>query len=160
MATFNKYFKKALPIGIGLILGMSVFSVFVPKNADDYRSYPKKEVIIAGAQYVMAVADTEVLRTRGLSGKKSLPDGTGMLFIFPTPDQYAFWMKEMNFPIDMIWVSEQNKIVYIKENATPESYPELFSPEEDASVVLEVPSGDAKKYNFSIGQEVTILPLK
>jgi uncharacterized membrane protein (UPF0127 family) len=84
----------------------------------------------------------------------------GMLFIFPTPDQYAFWMKEMNFPIDILWVSTENKVVYIKENATPESYPELFSPEEDASVVLEVPSGDAKKYNFSIGQEVTILPLK
>jgi uncharacterized membrane protein (UPF0127 family) len=69
-------------------------------------------------------------------------------------------MKEMNFPIDIIWVSSEKKIIYIKENATPASYPELFQPEDDAMVVLEVPAGDAKKYNFSIGEEIQILPPK
>jgi uncharacterized membrane protein (UPF0127 family) len=160
VAIFNNQFKKILPILVGLILGVSVFSVFSPKSASDYNAYLKKEVLIGDAHYSMAVADTDVLRTRGLSGKKSLPEGMGMLFIFPVPDQYAFWMKEMNFPIDIIWVSSEKKIIYIKENATPASYPELFQPEDDATAVLEVQAGDAKKYNFSIGEEIQILPPK
>ena len=60
-------------------------------------------------------------------------------------------MKEMNFPIDIIWLDENLKIVAIKENAMTESYPEVFTPSTPARYVLEVPAGFVQKNKISVG---------
>ena len=77
-----------------------------------------------------------------------------MLFVFDHPAQYPFWMKDMNFPIDIIWIDENLKVIFIKKNAVPESYPEVFTSPQNSKYVLEVVAGFSDKYNIKIGDKV------
>lgn len=105
-----------------------------------------KDVIIE-----VDIASSNVERARGLSGRVSLGANSGMLFVFDGPGKNMFWMKDMNFPIDIIWLDENKKIIYIKENLSPKTYPEVFGPEVPSMYVLEVNSNFTKKYNIKIG---------
>jgi uncharacterized membrane protein (UPF0127 family) len=66
-------------------------------------------------------------------------------------------MKNMNFPIDIIWIGEDLRVVYIKKDAKPESYPEAFTPNQDAKYVLEVFSSFSEKNNLKVGDRVEFL---
>ncbi len=92
-------------------------------------------------------------RNKGLSGREKLEKGKGMLFIFDEPDTYSFWMPDMKFAIDIVWIDERLQVVHIEENVTPESYPKLFTPEEKALYVLEVPSGYSKEKGITLGSQ-------
>ena len=74
-----------------------------------------------------------------------------MLFIFEKPGKYYFWMKDMNFPIDMIWIGEDMRVIYIKKNAQPESFPKTYGPDIDSKYVLEVVAGFSEKNNLKEG---------
>ncbi len=95
----------------------------------------------AGSVYVR-IADNDEERRLGLSYFKSLPINQGMFFKFDTARTYAFWMKDMNFPIDIVWLKSIGngyyQVVYTVENATPGSYPQRFTPDTPADAVLEV----------------------
>ena len=93
----------------------------------------------------------EKTQAKGLSGRESLKAEEGMLFVFTKPDKYFFWMKDMNFPLDIIWLDKYGKIIYIKRDAQPASYPETFGIAEDAKFVLEVVSGFADKNKLKTG---------
>lgn len=97
------------------------------------------------------IATTSEAHKRGLSGRTLLPLGQGMLFVFDHTDIYPFWMPDMHFAIDIIWIGEDKRIVFIKEHATPESYPELFTPPAPARYVLEVADGEVKKMGWKEG---------
>jgi uncharacterized protein len=112
-------------------------------------------VTIGSTRINVSVADTAEERTQGLSGRENLPENEGLLFIFEKSDRSGFWMKDMNFAIDIIWIDEQFSIIDIKENATPESYPEIFYPKQSARYVLEVPSGTVQSHNIKIGDKAT-----
>src|SRR5690606_29625859 len=73
-------------------------------------------IVINNHSFNIEIADTDQARQKGLSGRQKLPRGSGLLFIFPKPDYYSFWMKEMNFPIDIIWLDSDKKIVDIMVN--------------------------------------------
>ncbi len=105
---------------------------------------------------VESVSDSSA-QARGLSGREGLGENKGMLFIFPKSGIYPFWMKDMKFPIDIVWISEFGRVVHIKHNATPESYPDLFVSEDLAKYVLEVPTGFAEKHNLMPGDTVEFL---
>ena len=100
---------------------------------------------------------TEEAQTQGLSGRNKLKEDEGMLFVFNHIGQYPFWMKDMNFAIDIIWLGEDLSVVFIKKNALPESYPETFTPSQNAKYVLEVSSQFLKKNNIKIGDKVEFL---
>ena len=97
------------------------------------------------------VAKTSESRGHGLSGYPALKPDQGMLFIFPTASTYSFWMKDMNFPIDIIWMNSDKKIVNITRNVSPESYPETFASPGIIQFVIEVASGEAQKHGFELG---------
>lgn len=99
----------------------------------------------------IAIASTFTDRERGLSGRAFLGEGEGMLFIFDHSEAYGFWMPDMNFAIDMIWIDSNWHIVDIKENATPESYPTIFTPRAPARYVLEVPAHSSAKWGWKEG---------
>jgi uncharacterized membrane protein (UPF0127 family) len=109
------------------------------------------DIILNGTLVSCEIADTNEKRTKGLSGRTELEDGNGMLFVYPVSKKYAFWMRDMNFPIDIIWINKDFQVVYIKENATPESYPKLFKPEKPAQYVLEVPAFFARDNDVKVG---------
>lgn len=114
-------------------------------------------VRIGGTDVRVVVADTPATRVQGLSGTDFLAEGEGMLFMFPEEAQYGFWMKDMNFSIDIIWLSREWVVVDMAENVSPESYPTSFSPSKPALYVLEVPAGFAKSHNIAVGAEAAFL---
>ena len=100
------------------------------------------------------IAATNEAREKGLSGSAPLAPDEGMLFFFEYPGKMAFWMKDMRFSIDIIWISSEWIIVDITHDLAPETYPRTVSPRTDAQYVLEVPSGFAKAHQLKIGQSV------
>ncbi len=101
------------------------------------------------------VADTPKKQTQGLSGRSSLAENSGMLFVFDRAGLWGIWMKDMNFPIDILWFDETFSVITIKENATPESYPNVFKPIASAKYVLEVPAGFVSSHNVTVGERAT-----
>ena len=95
----------------------------------------------------------------GLSGRKSLEPNKGLFFIFPSPG-WKIWMKDMNLPIDVIWISEDLKIVHIVENMTPESYPKTYVSPTPTKYVLEIAQGSVQQYEIKIGQNIESEDLK
>jgi uncharacterized protein len=116
------------------------------------RSYPAR-VVLGGKVYEVEVVDTQYLLSRGLSGKESLRSDEGMFFVFQTPDKYGFWMKDMLFPIDIIWFDENFRVVHVENNVGPETYPNIFTPKSNSSYVLEISAGEAKKLSIQIGSQ-------
>ena len=103
-------------------------------------------------------ADTILKKAKGLSGRKTLEEDRGMLFIFTKPGKYSFWMIGVNFPLDIIWI-RGNRIIDISKNVpSPEKWklPAVISPSTKADRVLEIPAGSAEKFNIKIGDEATI----
>lgn len=126
------------------------------KNNFAEEAQPKTQLSINGVEIEVAVADTPEERVKGLSGMDRIPF-QGMLFIFDSPAQEGFWMKDMRFAIDIIWIGENFKVVDMKEGVKPETFPEIFEPREEAGYVLEVPAGFSKLHSLKIGSEVKIL---
>jgi len=122
-------------------------------------SFFKKKpiVIIAGQSFKVAVAASEKEREIGLSETKQLSQNQGMLFLFGKPDYYSFWMKNMEFPIDIIYISN-NVIVTIKSNAQPikdtKESSIIYTSTEPADKVLEISAGLSEKYKFKNGDKV------
>ena len=112
-------------------------------------------VTIGNAIFTVVIADTDAERTLGLSGRTTLDPDTGLLFIFENPSRAGIWMKDMNIPIDILWFDQDLKLISVKENATPASYPDIFYPTKNALYVLEVPTGTIRSHNISIGQQAT-----
>ncbi len=102
------------------------------------------------------IADTVDTRTLGLSFFKELPDKQGMLFVFPTNDQYAFWMKDMFMNVDIIWINEDFTIIHRVINASPDTYPQTYEPISSSRYVLEIPANTADKYGLFLGEQVGI----
>ena len=112
-----------------------------------------KYVKLAGQVIKVELATTISEHEQGLSSRQKLDETEGMLFVFEQAGHHPFWMKDMKFPIDIIWLNENMKVVYIQKDAQPVSYPETFTPSENAQYVLEVVSGFADKNNLKIGDE-------
>jgi len=102
------------------------------------------------------VADTDAKRTQGLSGRESLAANEGMLFIMDRPGRHGIWMKDMRFPIDILWIDEAYHVVTIVSDARPETFPTIFVPDSDARYVLEVPAGFTREYGVSVGDAVSV----
>jgi len=100
------------------------------------------EVSIEGKTFKVEIADNDIERAKGLSGREFLAQGHGILFIFPQPGVYGFWMKDMNFSIDIVWLDEDLKVVGIEQNVGPETFPQTFYPPVHIKYVVEVNAGE------------------
>ncbi len=111
--------------------------------------------------YKLIVAKTDEEKIKGLSGRDSLPKDTGMLFVFEEKGNHGFWMKNMKFPLDIVYISD-NKVVEIIENAPapsenqdPSTLP-IYKPSEPANYVLELNAGQAKESNIKQGDTIEL----
>ncbi len=100
----------------------------------------------------LEIAKTPANRVKGLSGRSTLEEGQGLLFVFPKPSKYGFWMKDMNFPIDIVWIDKNLRVIGASEELSPASYPQSFYPPEEVQFVLEVPSGFYKRHSLKVGE--------
>ena len=126
----------------------------VPSGLSDFPGYKAEAIVIDGQSIQSAIADTPDLQSLGLGNRDGLPQGEGMIFIFPVDKEYAFWMKDMRFSIDMIWISADDRIVYMAQDVAPDTYPHDFIPTIPARYVLELPANYALQHGFKIGDTV------
>jgi uncharacterized membrane protein (UPF0127 family) len=110
---------------------------------------------IGGTTVKADISDTEAAREQGLSGRQSLGANEGMLFLFEKPSLYGFWMKDMNFPIDIIGLDASKAIVWEEKSLSPDTYPQVFSPETSVLYVLELPAGFIDAHHIDIGAVVS-----
>ena len=101
------------------------------------------------------IAQTPEQKATGLSHRPALAEGRGMLFIFDTDGGHGIWMKDMQFPIDIIWIDAAMKVVHIEKSVAPDTYPEVFDSPTPARYVLEVPAGYTDG-RIAIGDAVTL----
>lgn len=108
-----------------------------------------------------SIADTDVERAKGLSDTPFIPIGIAKVFIFDEANTWSFWMKDMNYPIDIFWLDEQGHVVHVVENAAPDTYPEFsFVPPVPAKYVIETKAGFAAENNIGVGTIANIAPLE
>lgn len=122
---------------------------------------PSEALNIDAATFTVEIASTSLEQTRGLSFRPSLGANDGMLFIFTTGSVQSFWMKDMNFPLDMIWISGTTVVGFAQNVPAPApgtafwNLPVYISPG-TVDKVLEVNAGTVAKYNIRVGDSVTI----
>lgn len=105
------------------------------------------------------IADSLPERKKGLGERETLAINSGMLFIFDKSDKWAIWMKGMRFPIDIIWINEDKKIVDFAASVQPQpGKPDrelvIYTPREKAKYVLEINAGLADINNLRLGDAV------
>ncbi|MDP4007641.1 MAG: DUF192 domain-containing protein [Candidatus Peregrinibacteria bacterium] len=122
----------------------------------------KANVLIDGVDVPVKVARSDSDRMLGLSGRESLSEDSGLLFVFENPGLHSIWMKDMNFPIDIIWIGLDDskdgklRVFDIRQNVNPDTYPTSFKPVIPSLYVLEVNSGFAENHDINIGDTVNI----
>lgn len=151
-----------------IVIGVALF-FFGPGGQKNFEIpfLPQKTTLttleINGHKFKVEVADSQSERNKGLSGKQSLPEDQGMLFIFDHPDKYPFWMKGLNFPLDFIWING-DKVVDILPNISPPSpgQPDesltIYQPRVEIDKVLEINGGMAEKLGIKFGDSIKFTP--
>lgn len=164
----NKRFVSAV-IAAVVIVGIALWlTAERPKNdsgpanfeAAEHETELENGLVTVGQQtYVVEIAATAEQQAQGLSGRTSMSEASGMLFPFSPPQIVSFWMKDMKFPIDIVWIAN-GKVVGVVERV-PMPLPTLaaqdlptYEPSQPVDYVLELSAGQSQF--FKVGDEVTI----
>ena len=99
-------------------------------------------VQIGAQNFRVEVAATPAQRARGLSGRAALGAGNGMWFVMPKPDLHGFWMRDMHFAIDLVWIDGERRVLGV-ETLTPciDKDCPIHHPPKPVAYVLEVEAG-------------------
>ena len=143
------------------VVGVVVAGVFFLYYPSQHMQLPiaqssLREITLGTTTLSVEVADTPLLRERGLSGRASLLPLRGMLFEFEEDGVWGIWMKDMRFSIDIIWMDAHGTVKTVAHNAQPESYPKVFYPSAPTRYVLEVPAGFARTHNIVKGDTLVL----
>lgn len=143
---------------IVLCLGISLLAAACNRQLSSTYVYSDGTMKVGSKIIDIQVADTPALQEQGLSGRESIGEGQGMLFIFAESGYYSFWMKDMKFPIDIIWLRD-TEIVDITYEAEPQpgiatSHLKHYTPKRHSNRVLELKAGWANRHGLKIGDKV------
>ncbi|MFZ2049230.1 MAG: DUF192 domain-containing protein [Minisyncoccia bacterium] len=154
-------FKKKTFFLFGALILLIISIWFLPYHCNStsclVKNIQAKTVLLKNISINVTVANTSAERELGLSGRDGLKSSEGMLFVFDRSDLYGFWMKDMKFSIDIVWI-ENNKVVFIEKNVLPGTYPTVFYPKDKANIVLELPSGFCDAKQISVGDSFILNP--
>lgn len=144
---------------IGIFVFVNVYGAKIPSIFPFFQ--PKSQITIDHHTFSVTVAKSETEKTRGLSGKQSLLQNQGMLFVFSTPGYYSFWMKEMKFPLDIIYIRKDTIVTILQHVPAPAPQTEIsnlpiYKPTLPADTVLEINAGLSNSYHFHTGDTVII----
>ena len=135
----------------------AINSTFLPPIVDPNDQPIKARIVVNGFAILADVAITDEDQIKGLSIRDQMNESEGMLFVYGEPSRQSFWMKDMKFPIDIIWLNETGSVVHVEENLRP-CVPSLecqsFSPNENTQYVLETVAGFAQKHHLKIGTDI------
>lgn len=143
-----------------IFLIVIVLFLFFPSKNPKEENIFIENIAMGDSVIKVEIAISEEEKKRGLSGRKFLPENQGLLFVFDKSGFYSFWMKDMNFPIDIVWLGNNLEIIDMGENLGPETYPQTFFPQRPAKFVLEVNAGWIKRHNIKLGMTAKVLSAK
>lgn len=134
------------------VIAMSLCVVyFVTWNSQDCISSPR--LLYLRGDIAITTLTTVTEHSRGLSGHAPLLPNEGMLFQFDTPAKRGFWMKDMLFPIDIIWLDRNLEVLSFFEHLTPDSYPTSYESPDTMLYALEVESGFVARRGIAAGDQ-------
>lgn len=152
--------NKTLPLILGIIV-VFIIGIIILFVINTFTGMEKGTVTIKETTFSVELPKTDKEREKGLSGRKSLADNKGMLFNFETNDFHRFWMRDMQLPLDMLFIKD-TKIVTIYENvpapatSVENANPPVYLPSEPVNRILELSAGTVKKLGIKQGDTVTI----
>jgi len=140
----------------GIALGAGVFSFVIMNKVRVLEN--KREIRVNNQIIIAEVVNTNAARGRGLSGRDSIGINEGMLFEYKENEQAVFWMKDMKFPIDIVWI-RAGEVLGFEQNISPQpgkSDSELirYNSPEPVDQVLELQAGRAKTLRLFIGSHI------
>lgn len=156
--------RRHFSISVFLVLVAAAITVgfFVARPAESPNaSLPLDHALVSpnGSAIKIRMADTVPEQELGLSYARSLAADQGMLFVFKTSAPHPFWMKDMRFPLDIIWLKSEGgryRVVTVDENLSPDSYPQAFSGTEPADAVLEINAFKSKAFDIVPGSYLSL----
>ena len=148
--------KLNVILSIILFSTAAVFFVFLQNNNLENNSNITSEVCLENKCFNVEIADSSKERETGLMNREYLDPDSGMFFVFDKMGVYKFWMKNTLIPLDIIWIDENNKIIFIKENAEPCKVEqcETFGSDEKAKYILEINGGLTDEMGLGVGDEI------
>ncbi|MFA7662460.1 MAG: DUF192 domain-containing protein [Patescibacteria group bacterium] len=146
----QKYFKQIIIILILVLIGTNIYLFFI------YHKPNPKEICFKNNCFTFEIARTPRQKALGLMNRDLLDQTASMLFIYEDPKTMGIWMKNMKFPLDILWLNYEGEIVDFIKNAPP-CQPNLvcpaYKPAESASYVLEINAGLIDKYSLELGNK-------
>ncbi len=100
------------------------------------------------------IATSSAAQNQGLGDRDSLPLSQGMIFVFSKKGSYGFWMRDMRFALDIVWIGADKKVIGVSPHVSPLSYPDLLLPPSPVLYVLEINAGQAKRYGIIVGTKL------
>lgn len=136
-----------------LLLILALLAIVSLVHANDA---PRRQLQVGGTIVMVEVADGPEERARGLMFREGLGEGEGMLFVFERDGPHPFWMKNMRFPIDIIWLDSDGRVIHLETDVPPCPGPPcpLYTPRVSARYVLEVGANSAR---VGLGDRVLVL---
>ena len=133
--------------------------IYIPNDR-----YLQARVMVNGFELTADLAITEEQKAEGLAVKDQLKENESMLFVYEQPSRQSFWMKDMKFPIDIIWIDSNGTVVHIEHTLQPcnsilnsgasiLNCP-IYTPDNKSLYVLETVAGFSQKYNVKIGTHI------
>lgn len=114
-------------------------------------------MVVAGATFDLRVARTASELERGLSGTASLAPDEAMLFVLPARGSAGVWMKDMAYPIDIMWLDDRMSVVDVLRSAQPSSYPKtIYTPSSPSTFVVEMADGTVARHGITPGMRVQV----
>ncbi|MEM6997943.1 MAG: DUF192 domain-containing protein [Patescibacteria group bacterium] len=141
---------KVIVCVVLLLILVSLAVIATAKNSNESGTR------IGTSTYMLEVANTQSERQLGLSGRQSMAQDVGMIFIFEDDGVYRFWMKDMFFALDMIWLNSEGRVIHIEESVSPDTYPTTFGPNEPSRYVVELNAGEVDSNDLQTGDILNI----
>ena len=141
----------------GIISNFNLFGIvptdFCNKPTEESNT---KNILIASSTISVEIASSSEDMMGGLSGRANLENGKGMLFVFNNTGSHGFWMKDMNFPLDIIYIDENLVVAGILKDVATSTYPIIFGEEFVSKYVLEVPAGFSNENEIKVSDKVNL----
>lgn len=130
-------------LGVAGLIVVGALIIFAIQSQKQFTT-----LTLSNVSLKVEIANTSQKREHGLCCRESVPADQGMLFVYNSPGDHRFWMKDTKIPLDMFWIDSGKQIVHIEENVRPDSYPGAYGTNIPAQYILETNAGFAKEYHI------------